>query len=109
MAALHHHYDRVVIVVTGFGVQLPYIFVGNEAGELVETVSGIVKGRRVGWVGVHPRGELVHWDVDAEVYNVPDEVGRVDLGRVNLDDGPIFSKPAVSDIAIDRGRQRCGG
>ena len=81
MATLHHHYDRVVIVVTGLGVQLPHLFVGNDARELVETVSGIVKGRRVGWVRAHPRGELVHWDIDAEAYNVPDEVGRVDLGE----------------------------
>ena len=46
VAALHHHDNRVVLVATGVQVRLPHLFVGNEAEELVETVS-----RKAGWQG----------------------------------------------------------
>ena len=54
MATLHDHYDRVVIVVKGFRVRLPHLFVGNKTGVLMETISGIFEGGRVAFVGVHP-------------------------------------------------------
>ena len=56
-------------------------------------------------MGAHPRGELVDGDVDAEVHNVPDEVGRVDLGRFDLDNGPILGEPVILDVETDGGRQ----
>ena len=106
VATLHHHHDRVVIVVEGFRVRLPRLFVRNNAGELMETISGIFEGGWVACVGGHPRGEVLHRDVDAKIYNVPDEVGGVNLGRVNLDDGPVFIKPAVPNVASNGGRQK---
>lgn len=48
MTAFHHHDDLVVLVATGGRVWLAHVFVRDEAGELVETVPGIVEETRVG-------------------------------------------------------------
>ena len=105
VAALHHHDDRVVLVVASVRVRFPHLFVRDEADELVETLSAKVEEKRVGRVGVPPRGEPVDADVDAEVHNVPDKVARVNLGRVDLDNSPVLGEPVVPDVESDRGGQ----
>ena len=104
VATLHHHYGHVIIVDEGSRVRLPhYEFSGFIP---VETISGIFEGGWAACMGEHPGGKLLHRDVDAKIYNVPDKVGGVDLGRVNLHVGPIFSKPAVPNVASNGGRQK---
>ena len=42
----------------------------------METISGIFEGRRVACVGEHPRGEILHRDVDAKSITFPTKLAE---------------------------------
>jgi len=88
-------------MIKGIRTGLPHLSVWDGAGEPEETVSRILE-RRV--ARTHLGEELAKGDSVVEVDCVPNKVGRVDFGTVDLDYRPIFCKLFLPNAETNRGR-----
>lgn len=74
----------------------------NDIAELQEAIGGILEMGAVANVGVHPDREAGRINLRAEVDYVPAEVARVDLGRVDLNDGDVLSESEGTNTELER-------
>ncbi len=84
--ALDHHKARVIVLVECGWVT--HLLVRNGALEPQKTVERIQEGMEI--LGAHHTSELADWDAGTEVDGIAVEIARVDLGGVDLDDGPVL-------------------
>jgi hypothetical protein len=77
------------------------ILIRNGTLEPQEAVLRVLEGVGVLEVGVHHSGEHVGLDLGAEVNDVTLEVGGIDLGEVDLDDGEVLGVLLRAETQVD--------
>ena len=74
----------------------------NDIAELQEAIGGMLEMGAVANVGVHPDHEAGRINLHAEVDYVPAEVARIDLGRVDLNNGDVLSESEGTNTELER-------
>ena len=91
MTALDHH--KVAVLVECSWVT--HSLVRNGVLEPQKTAARILEDMLGIWT--HHTREFINWDAGAEVDHIAVEIALVDLGGVNLYDGPVLRIAAVTD------------
>jgi len=74
-------------------------------GEPRKTVDWVREGIGIPAIGAHHTIELRLWDAGTKVDGIIVEIARIDLGGVDLDNGPVLGITLVADTDVDERRE----